>query len=167
MYINSYHSNSKCVVLDHGGERANALRKKMDDENYIVVDLFVFPGATNPNLQWKTLADILPCITSFMFETIPFRRHIYVVLILHFTQHDWSYGNDTVPPSSTSDTAKVHENASSTHEKSKRKQNRRHRVSRDGILHLLLLLIITLFFPPFRSLVKSPAVIFICHGSLI
>ena len=88
MYINSYHSNSKCVVLDHGGERANALRKKMDDENDIVVDLFVFPGATNPNLQWETLADILPCITSFMFETIPFRRHIYVVLILHFTQHD-------------------------------------------------------------------------------
>ena len=85
MYINSYHSNSKCVVLDHGGERANALRKKMDDENDIVVDLFVFPGATNPNLQWETLADILPCITSFMFDLKRFRSVDIFMWCLFFT----------------------------------------------------------------------------------
>ena len=52
----------------------------MDDENDIVVDLF--PGATNTNLLKETLADILPC-TSYVLETIPFRRHFH--LFLFFT----------------------------------------------------------------------------------
>ena len=62
-------NNLKYVVIDVEKEQKEIrkLRKKMDGENDIVVDLF--PGATNTNLLKETLADILPC-TSYVLETI-------------------------------------------------------------------------------------------------